>query len=71
MNNSKALLRANSRIVPSDLLLKFGGSPYGGIEFDSANDLLSFSYNGATKADLGLSGVSIREGNGLVIGHAD
>ena len=70
MNKSKALLSASSRIIPPNSLLKFGYSPNGEIGFDSASDLLSFSYSGATKADIGPIGLTVRDGNGFVVGHS-
>ena len=70
MNNSKSALQANARFVPPDSLLKFGFSPNGSIEFDSAAALLSFSFAGTPKADIGAFGVAVREGEGLIVGHS-
>lgn len=63
------MLSASSRILPPDSLLKFGYTPNGGIEFDSAASLLTFSYSGTAKADIGPLGLTIRNGEGIVVGH--
>ncbi|MBN4064349.1 hypothetical protein JYU04_01285 [Dehalococcoides mccartyi] len=68
MNNSKASLNASARIIPPDSLLKFGYSPNGGIEFDSGSALLNFSYNGTPKASIGSFGLSVLDGQGLIVG---
>jgi hypothetical protein len=70
LNHSESKLRQSSRIVPPDSLLKFGYTPNGGIEFDSASSLLSFSYSGTKKVDVGAFGLSVRDGEGLVVGHS-
>jgi hypothetical protein len=64
------MLRASARIVPPDSLLKFGYSPNGGIEFDSASALLSFTYGGSAKAAIGSFGLSVSDGEGLIVGSA-
>ena len=69
MNHSESALRASTRIVPPDSLLKFGYTPNGGIKFDSASSLLSFSYSGTPKVDVGAFGMNLRNGEGLVVGH--
>ncbi|MEE8045527.1 MAG: hypothetical protein V3T49_01670, partial [Dehalococcoidia bacterium] len=62
--------QASSRIVPPDSLLKFGYTPNGAIEFDSATALLSFSYSGSPKIDIGAFGMATRDGEGIVVGHS-
>ncbi|MCI0872497.1 MAG: hypothetical protein J4O07_11870, partial [Chloroflexi bacterium] len=69
MNRSETQLRINPRIVPPDLLLKFGYSPSGGIEFDSAAQTLSFYQGGTKRVDINSFGLAVRNGEGLVIGH--
>ena len=56
--------------MPPDTLLKFGYTPNGAIEFDSAAALLSFSYSGSPKAEIGAFGLALPDGEGLVIGHS-
>ena len=63
MKHSNATLSASSRIVPPDSMLQFGYSPNGGIEFDSVDALLSFSYDGSAKVDIGPAGLMVREGD--------
>ena len=70
MNKSTTSLKASTRIVPADSLLKFGYSPSGGIEFDSSSSVLNFSYSGSPKVDIGAFGLSVRDGEGLVVGHS-
>ncbi len=69
MNKSATSLKASTRIVPPDSLLKFGYSPSGGIEFDSSSALLNFSYDGTPKVDIASQGLMVRDGNGMVVGH--
>ncbi|MCH8230650.1 MAG: hypothetical protein IIA53_10010, partial [Chloroflexi bacterium] len=69
MNHSESRLRTNPRIVPPDLLLKFGYSPSGGIEFDSAAQTLSFYQGGTKRVDINSFGLAVRNGEGLVVGH--
>ena len=69
MNRSETQLRINPRIVPPDLLLKFGYSPSGGIEFDSAAQTLSFYQGGTKRVDINSFGLAVRNGEGLVVGH--
>ena len=69
MNHSKSTLTTASRMVPPDVLLKFGYTPNGAIEYDSVASLLSFSYGGSVKVDIGAQGLNVRDGNGLVVGH--
>lgn len=71
MNHSKSTLRASTRIVPPDSLLKFGYTPNGAIEFDSAAALLRFSYSGTPKAEISAIGMALPDGEGLVIGHSE
>ena len=69
MNKSETQLRTNPRIVPQDLLLKFGYSPDNGIKFDSVASTLSFYQGGTKRVDIGSFGLAVRNGEGLVIGH--
>ena len=52
MNKSEPQLRINPRIVPQNLLLKFGYSPDNGIKFDSVASTLGFYQGGARRADI-------------------
>jgi len=69
VNHSESQLRTNPRIVPPDLLLKFGYSPNGGIKFDSAAQSLSFYQDGTKRVDIRSFGLAVRDGEGLVVGH--
>ncbi|MCH7971126.1 MAG: hypothetical protein IH960_08820 [Chloroflexi bacterium] len=69
MNHSQSRLRTNPRIVPQDLLLKFGYSPDNGIKFDSAAQTLSFYQGGIQRVDINSFGLAVRNGEGLVVGH--
>lgn len=69
MNRSESQLRTNPRIVPPDLLLKFGYSPDAGIKFDSAVETLSFYQGGTQRVDIRSFGLGVRNGEGLVVGH--
>ncbi len=69
MNRSESQLRTNPRIVPPDLLLRFGYAPNGGIEFDSAAETLSFYQGGTPRVDISSFGLAVRNGEGLIVGH--
>ena len=69
MNHSESRLRINPRIVPPDLLLKFGYSPSGGIKFDRAAQTLNFYQGGTQRVDVTSFGLAVRNGNGLVVGY--
>lgn len=69
MNKSETQLRTNPRIVPQDLLLKFGYSADTGIKFDSAAVALSFYQGGTQRVDIRSFGLAVRDGEGLVVGH--
>ncbi|MDP6666988.1 MAG: hypothetical protein QF357_06270 [Dehalococcoidia bacterium] len=69
MNKPDAQLRRNPRIVPPDLQLRFGYSPSGGIEYDSAADTLGFYQGGTERVDISSLGLAVRNGDGLVVGH--
>ena len=69
MNHSESLLRTNPRIVPQDLMLKFGYSPDNGIKYDSIANALSFYEGGTQRVDISSLGLAVRNGEGLVVGH--
>ncbi|MCH8911316.1 MAG: hypothetical protein IH867_11365 [Chloroflexi bacterium] len=69
MNKSETQLRTNPRIVPQDLLLKFGYSPDNGFKFDSVASTLSFYQGGTKRVDINSFGLAVRDGEGLVVGH--
>ena len=67
MNNSDARLKSHPRIVPPDLLLQFGYSPNGGIEYDSTAGVLKLSTT-ASGGGAQLAAVSIDTSQNVGVG---